>query len=356
MTSGSYTTNFNDSGTHTVTVTVSDGTLTDSQAVTVIVLNSNSAPVLDPISDITVNEGATITLSPTATDPDGDALTYTYSGWMSSASYTTDNNDAGSHTVTVTVSDGSLIDSQDVTVTVSNTSLPPNGIVDNGDPGASYIGSWTVSSGPNPYGSNSLYSDEPGATYTFLASEVNDTYEVSLWWTDHNSRCNSVPVDIYDGNSLIDTVYVDHLANGGQWNVLGTYGFISGTVRVVINSQGSCTTSADAVKFVVADTILPSTPANLQATAISTSQINLSWNTSSDNIGVTGYRIYRDGIQVADVSGTTYQDTGLSSSTTYSYTVSAYDAAGNESSQSTPVSTAANISPEIPTGLKIVGT
>ena len=58
-----------------------------------------------------------------------------------------------------------------------------------------------------------------------------------------------------------------------------------------------------------------------QATTISTSQINLSWNASSDNIGVTGYRIYRDSTQIATTSNTTYQDTGLSSSTTYSYTV-----------------------------------
>ncbi|KKL22663.1 hypothetical protein LCGC14_2433190, partial [marine sediment metagenome] len=120
MTSSSYTTNYNDSGTHAVTVTVSDGTLTDSQVVTVIVLNGNRPPVLDTIANITVNEGVTITFNPTATDPDGDTLTYTYTGWMTSASYTTNYNDAGIHTVTVTVSDGSLTDSQVVTITVND--------------------------------------------------------------------------------------------------------------------------------------------------------------------------------------------------------------------------------------------
>jgi len=78
------------------------------------------APVLDPISDISVNEGDTVTLIPTANDPDGDALTYTYTGWMTSDTYTTGYQDAGIHTVTVTVSDGTLTDSQDVTVTVAN--------------------------------------------------------------------------------------------------------------------------------------------------------------------------------------------------------------------------------------------
>jgi PKD repeat protein len=125
MDSNSYTTSYNDAGMHTVTVTVSDGTLTDSQDVTVTVNDANRAPVLDPISDITVNEGDIVSFSPTATDPDGNDLTYTYSSagdWMTSNSYTTSYNDAGIHTVTVTVSDGTLTDSQDVTVTVNDVS------------------------------------------------------------------------------------------------------------------------------------------------------------------------------------------------------------------------------------------
>ncbi len=59
---------------------------------------------------------------------------------------------------------------------------------------------------------------------------------------------------------------------------------------------------------------------------------------STDNVGVTGYRIYRDGTQVGTTANTTYQDMGLSPSTTYTYTVSAYDAANNESGQSNSVS------------------
>jgi len=88
-----------------------------------------------------------------------------------------------------------------------------------------------------------------------------------------------------------------------------------------------------------ADTAAPSVPIGLTATAVSSSQINLSWNASTDNVGVTGYRIYRGGIQIATVtSGTTYSNTGLSAGTTYSYTVAAYDAAGNVSAQSSSVS------------------
>jgi len=86
------------------------------------------------------------------------------------------------------------------------------------------------------------------------------------------------------------------------------------------------------------DSTPPTTPSNLSATAISSSQINLSWTASTDNTGVTGYKIYKNGIQIATTSNTTYSNTGLSPSTVYSYTISAYDAAGNNSNQSGPVS------------------
>lgn len=87
-----------------------------------------------------------------------------------------------------------------------------------------------------------------------------------------------------------------------------------------------------------ADTEPPTVPANLQATAVSSNQIDLTWDAATDNIGVAGYNVYRDGIQVATSSTTSYSDTGLSSSTTYTYEVTAFDAAGNESGKSTPAS------------------
>jgi len=81
----------------------------------------NNAPVLVPIADIIVNEGEVIEFNPTANDPDGDALTFTYTGWMTSSSYTTSVGDAGAHTVTVAVSDSKESVSQDVRVTVNNS-------------------------------------------------------------------------------------------------------------------------------------------------------------------------------------------------------------------------------------------
>jgi len=59
---------------------------------------------------------------------------------------------------------------------------------------------------------------------------------------------------------------------------------------------------------------------------------------SFDNVGVAGYKIFRNGVQVATSSGAAYQDTGLSPATLYKYTIAAFDAAGNTSMQSAPAS------------------
>jgi hypothetical protein len=91
---------------------------------------------------------------------------------------------------------------------------------------------------------------------------------------------------------------------------------------------------------VTADTQPPSVPTNVTATAKSPTVIRVAWTASTDNVGVTGYRVYRNGSQVGTSTTSPYTDTALSTSTTYSYTVSAYDAAGNESAKSSPPATA----------------
>jgi glucose/arabinose dehydrogenase/chitodextrinase len=85
------------------------------------------------------------------------------------------------------------------------------------------------------------------------------------------------------------------------------------------------------------DTIAPSVPANLAGTGTSFTQVNLTWTASTDNVGVAGYKIFRDGAQINTSTSTTFNDSGLAAGTSYSYTVAAYDAAGNSSAQSSPV-------------------
>ncbi|HCI44808.1 MAG TPA: hypothetical protein DE315_04680, partial [Candidatus Omnitrophica bacterium] len=105
----------------------------------------------------------------------------------------------------------------------------------------------------------------------------------------------------------------------------------------------------------VADTTPPSAPAGLSCTTVSASQINLLWGPSSDNVWVTGYRVYRNSAQIGTAANTTYQNTGLDPSSTYTYNVAAYDAAGNVSGQSSAVQcTTQNpldtMAPSVPTG------
>jgi chitodextrinase len=101
------------------------------------------------------------------------------------------------------------------------------------------------------------------------------------------------------------------------------------------SNTATTTTSA------AADTTPPTAPSNLIATAASSSQINLSWTASTDNVGVTGYFVERcqgaacsNFTQVAAPTATTFNDTGLAASTPYSYRVRATDAAGNLSAYS----------------------
>ena len=81
----------------------------------------------------------------------------------------------------------------------------------------------------------------------------------------------------------------------------------------------------------VPDTTPPSAPANLVAGASSSSIINVLWSASTDNVGVVGYYVYRNGTRVGQTAQLNFSDSGLSSTTTYNYAVLAYDFSGNVS-------------------------
>jgi chitodextrinase len=132
---------------------------------------------------------------------------------------------------------------------------------------------------------------------------------------------------------------VGDIASGYQWlQMAGSVGKI--TERAVKLYEYA--TPLESIFIVVGspwqyDTYPPSVPTGVNAVAASTTQINLSWSASTDDVGVAGYNIYRDGIFLKSVSTTSASDTGLSPDTQYCYTVSAYDAAGNESGWSDEV-------------------
>ena len=122
------------------------------------------------------------------------------------------------------------------------------------------------------------------------------------------------------------------------------------------DAAGNISPSSASVSITIADTTPPTTPTGLTAAAAGSTGASLSWNVSTDNVGVTGYIVRRNGVQIATPVTTGYADTGLSAATTYSYTVAARDAAGNISPDSTSVSVTTTIAadttpPTTPTGL-----
>ena len=142
--------------------------------------------------------------------------------------------------------------------------------------------------------------------YRYIASEVQS-------WKNAGDTAN-VDIQLSAGAGT-KTVYAKFVDLSG--NIVGISSF-----QVTLNE---------------ADTMPPTAPTALTAVSVSSSQVNLSWNASSDAVGVTGYDIFRNGVFLRTVTGLTASDTGLAASTTYSYFVKARDAAGNLSSPSSTV-------------------
>jgi len=163
-----------------------------------------------------------------------------------------------------------------------------------------------------------------------------------------------------DGNNLGNPVTASPYAYSWNTSSVGNGTHIL-TATATDTAGLSSTTSNDTVTVSNADATAPSTPSGLTGSAPTSAQVNLSWKASTDNVGVTAYRVYRNGntTALATVTGstTTYTDAQVSAGTAYSYQVSALDAAGNESSKSGSISvttpTATDTTPpSAPTGLK----
>ena len=92
------------------------------------------------------------------------------------------------------------------------------------------------------------------------------------------------------------------------------------------------------IQIGLVDTTPPTAPTSLASSSATASTATLTWTASTDDVGVTGYDIYRNGTEVGSSTTTTYTDTGLTAGTTYSYTVKAKDAANNESDASNTAS------------------
>jgi len=87
--------------------------------------------------------------------------------------------------------------------------------------------------------------------------------------------------------------------------------------------------TAAQTNFVMPDLVAPSSAANLVTTSVGKTQVSLGWSAATDDVGVAGYKVSRDGVDLGTATGATFDDTTASPATTYSYSVAAVDAAGN---------------------------
>lgn len=116
----------------------------------------------------------------------------------------------------------------------------------------------------------------------------------------------------------------------------GSYSLTQGGTTL---ASGGAFGSSEATDFCIGgsgpDTSPPTNPTNLTVSNEQDTQVSLSWNASSDNVGVTGYEVFLDGSSLGTVAGTSANVTGLVACTSYGFGVRALDAAGNASGQAT---------------------
>ncbi len=151
-------------------------------------------------------------------------------------------------------------------------------------------------------------------------------------------------------------------SSGGSGSASGsTSGGSSGSIAGGSSGDAGAADADDSGAPIDAgDTVPPTVPTGLTTTGATDASISLSWTASTDNVGVTGYKIFRNGAQVGTSLTPGYTDSGLAASTMYTYTVSAYDAVGNDSAQSAQLIVSTTASPDttppsVPTGLTTTG-
>jgi chitodextrinase len=136
--------------------------------------------------------------------------------------------------------------------------------------------------------------------------------------------------------------------------------FASTSAIVETSDNQDALSGTTGATLTIADTTAPTAPTDVTASAETDSSISLSWTAATDNVGVTGYEVLRNGTEVQpSTTGTTFTDTGLKPETSYSYTVIAYDAAGNDSPASSAVSASTTVDsspPVAPSALKATAT
>ena len=188
-----------------------------------------------------------------------------------------------------------------------------------------------------------------------LMATLNPDNQVVLSWNASTDNVGIAAYKIKRNGSTLDTSiitsYIDTNVVPGTRYTYTVLAYDAAYNSSIATHEVSVTTLPNP------DTIVPSTPINLQAKNISPTQINLNWLAASDNVKVTGYNIYQNSILIGNSTKPFFNIAGLTPATSFNYSVRAYDAAGNVSAQSVSISATTLIldvtMPTAPTGLVV---
>jgi hypothetical protein len=191
---------------------------------------------------------------------------------------------------------------------------------------------------------------------TYLNLEFRQPWGIFDNFSAGDPAVNGVSIRIAPAlTSLVQSKLVD--ANPGTSTFSDAALGVGSSVTDPLSSVSITTTSVGPagamvlIQFPGGDSVPPSAPGWLPATPTS-QYVRLNWSAASDNVGVTGYRVYRNGVQVGTTTELTYLDPGLAPLTTYQYEIRAYDAATNvgpaASSSVTTTALAGAGSPSVP--------
>ncbi|MBD3232464.1 MAG: DUF1565 domain-containing protein [candidate division Zixibacteria bacterium] len=171
---------------------------------------------------------------------------------------------------------------------------------------------------------------------TNLTYEVISPSQINLSWNASTDNVAVTGYNVYRNSNFLASTTVTRYTDT-ELSVGTTYTYTVSALDAAGNESDRSSEVTATVQSPSDDTEAPSVPQILSYQSVSSSQIDLVWDTATDNVGVAGYKIFRDGNQIVSTDNTSYSDTGLQQMTTYVYTILAYDAAGNESAQSNPV-------------------
>lgn len=174
----------------------------------------------------------------------------------------------------------------------------------------------------------------PPSSPSALTASTVSTSQINLAWVASTDNVGVAGYHVFRDGSQVASATAPSYADGGLGpGTTHTY-FVeafdaAGNVSVASGSASATTQVADATP--------PTAPTNLAASVIDSAQVNLSWSASTDNVGVAGYQIFRNGSRIGSTAATSFADTTVAASTKYSYYVEAFDAMGNLSAASSQV-------------------